>query len=276
MTGGTGKTPVVIALAGACRDLGYHPVVLSRGYRRTSNNTLVASKGEGPIVSWEKAGDEPFMISMRLPNVAVVVGSSRYEAGCLAEKERLGDLFILDDGFQHRQLARDVDIVTIDLADWHKEVKLLPTGQWREPKSALARADFICVGQESKIPDFNLPTFSVETVVDGIFRNGSKVPVESLRGVGVTAFAGIAKPERFFATLEKLGLELIQKKIFPDHHTYKPRELSNLGDGIKITTEKDIVRLPPGDFHFLRISANILRLNELRELIVEKIGSKLS
>ena len=88
--GGTGKTPLVIALAGEFRDLGYRPVVLSRGYRRSSRGTVVVSRGEGPMLGWEESGDEPFMIAMRLPGVAVVVGKDRYEAGLLAQRERLG------------------------------------------------------------------------------------------------------------------------------------------------------------------------------------------
>ncbi len=274
-TGGTGKTPLVIALAGEFRDLGYRPVVLSRGYRRSSRGMVVVSRGAGPTLGWEESGDEPYMIALRLPGVAVVVGKDRYEAGLLAERERLGNLFILDDGFQHRRLAREVDIVTIDAEEWANGEKLLPRGRWREPKSSLERAHVACVRTSDGVPVPELPiqTFRVHTLNQGLFLSGKPVSVESLPHEPVAAFAGIARPDDFFEMLEGMGIELSQKKSFPDHHAYRPPDLADLGKGIRITTEKDAVRLPPGDFYFLRISANILRLKELLELILEKISS---
>ncbi len=272
--GGTGKTPLVIALAAEFRDRGYRPVVLSRGYRRSSRGTVVVSRGAGPTLGWEESGDEPYMIALRLPGVAVVVGKDRYEAGLMAERERLGNLFILDDGFQHRRLARDVDIVTIDSEEWANGEKLLPTGRWREPKSSLERAHAACVRTSDRVPVPELPiqTFRIHTLNEGLFLNGKPVSVESLPSKPVVAFAGIARPDDFFEMLEGMGIELAQKKSFPDHHAYRPTNLADLGKGIRITTEKDAVRLGPGDFYFLRISANILRLNDLRELILERIG----
>ena len=273
--GGTGKTPLVITLAGEFRDLGYRPVVLSRGYRRSGRGTMVVSRGNGPMLGWEESGDEPFMIATRLPGVAVVVGKDRYEAGLLAERERLGDLFILDDGFQHRRLAREVNIVTIDPEEWAKGENLLPIGRWREPKSSLARAHAACVQTSDRVPapELPIPTFGIDTLNEGLFRNQTPVSVDSLPPEPVTAFAGIAKPDDFFEMLEGMGIELAQKKSFPDHYAYRPKDLAGFGEGIRITTEKDAVRLSSGDFYFLRISANILRLKELLELILEKIGS---
>ncbi len=272
-TGGTGKTPLVIALAAEFRDLGYRPVVLSRGYRRTSRGIVVVSRGEGPVVDWAKAGDEPFLMAVRLPDVAVVVGSDRHKAGLLAEAERLGNLFILDDGFQHRRLHRDVDIVTIDAEEWTEGESLLPRGRWREPKSALLRADAACVlaSDSAAAPVLPVPSFDVHMTVDGVIRNGTPTPIDSLRGKPVAAFAGIAKPERFFNTLRAMGLEPAQTESFPDHYSYRNRDLKLTPDHVHITTEKDAVRLPAGDFYFLRISANILRFNELRDLILQKI-----
>ncbi len=147
-------------------------------------------------------------MAKRLEGVAaVVVGESRYLAGETAEREELGNIFLLDDGFQHRQLHRDVDIVTIDPAEWLAGEALLPTGRWREPKSAIARAHAACVqiGEPIALP---IPQFQVLLGVDGIYRNGQPIPLETLRGKSITAFAGIAKPERFFAKLESLGLRL--------------------------------------------------------------------
>jgi len=130
--GGTGKTPLVIALAERFRDEGFRPVILSRGYRRTSKGIVIVSRGEGPIVEWRESGDEPFLIARRVHGASVVVGADRYQAGTIAEREGLGNLFILDDGFQHRGLFRNVDLVTIDPVEWSGEDRLLPRGRWRE------------------------------------------------------------------------------------------------------------------------------------------------
>lgn len=273
--GGTGKTPLVITLASELHELGYKPVVLSRGYRRSSRGVVLVSRGEGPLVSWKEAGDEPFMIALRVPDVAVVVGRDRYSAGLFAEKEQLGNLFILDDGFQHQQLARDVDIVTIDAKEWAEGENLLPIGRWREPKSSIERADFACLigAKENAIPDLPIPTFRIETHNEGLFRKGQQHRIESLPEKPATAFAGIAKTKKFFEMLEEMGIELKEKKSFPDHHIYRQKDLMKLGQGILITTEKDAVRLPITDFYFLKISAKILCLKEFLGLIIERIGS---
>ena len=275
-TGGTGKTPLVIALASEFRDLGYRPVILSRGYRRKSRGIVVVSRGRGPEVDWKRAGDEPFLMAIRLPDVAIVVGGDRYQAGRRAEAERLGDLFILDDGFQHRRLVRDVDIVAIDPNDWKGEARLLPAGNWREPPGALDRADAACVRAPRADPGWRLPlpTFRFTTEVDGIVRNGRILAPESLGDQPVVAFAGIAKPQRFFDTLASLGLNIVSTIRFPDHHAFRAGDLDSLPEGIRMTTEKDAVRLPPGDFCFVRISANILNFKALRDLILERIASR--
>jgi tetraacyldisaccharide 4'-kinase len=272
-TGGTGKTPLVIALASKFRNLGYRPVILSRGYRRTSRGVVVVSRGGGPEVDWRAAGDEPFLMALRLPDVSVVVGVDRFAAGRKAGQERLGDLFILDDGFQHRRLSRDVDIVAISPGDWNGTERLLPWGCWREPRSALARAHAACVpaGAALVLP---LPAFEFTTEVEGIFRNGALVDAGDIGQEPVVAFSGIARPERFFRTLESLGLNVTSRTCFPDHHVFRASELRNLPEGLRITTEKDAVRLGPGDCCYLRVSANILNFESLQDLILERIGSR--
>jgi len=274
--GGTGKTPLVIALAERFRNEGFRPVVLSRGYKRSSKGILIVSRGEGPIVKWQESGDEPFLIARRVPRVSVVVGTDRYEAGRLAAREGLGDLFILDDGFQHRGLYRDVDIVTIDSAEWAEGEKLLPRGRWREPMSAIQRAHAACVQEKSgwPIPSLPIPTFLIRTVVDGIYRGCDRIDHKSLRNQSVVAIAGIARPERFFEAVENLGVTLASRVTFRDHHAFTSEEIAELSKtGSKqllITTEKDSVRLEGtslADFLHLRISANILEFDRLMELI---------
>ena len=271
--GGTGKTPLVMALAEGLRGRGFQPVILSRGYRRTSREVLLASSVGS---KWEEVGDEPYLLMKRLPNIPVVVGADRYQAGRIAERKQLGNVFILDDGFQHRRLFRDVDIVTIDSVEWTKGELLLPTGRWREPKSAIARAHIACiqVTPEAAIPSIPIPAFEMRTQIIGIYKKEAAVSLESLRGRAIVAFAGIAKPERFFAVLESLGIQPIKHLRFRDHHRYSRRDIEHLKGEILITTEKDAVRLEGSglvDFLYLRISANIRDFDRLMDSIISRI-----
>ena len=237
--GGTGKTPLVIALAEAFRERGFRPVILSRGYGRTGRGTVIDGS------DWKEVGDEPFLIKRRLGDLHVVVDGDRYAAGLAAEKNQLGDLFILDDGFQHRRLHRDVDILAIDPVEWASGEVLLPSGPWREPKSAAARAHFACVQDidGAVVPKLPIPVFAFRYEVEGIYSGNARVDPEMLRRPAVVAFAGIAKPERFFATLEAIGIHPAKCVPFRDHHDFSKREIENLGGDILITTEKDAVRL---------------------------------
>jgi tetraacyldisaccharide 4'-kinase len=278
--GGTGKTPLVILLAERFRDEGFRPVVLSRGYKRKSAGIVVVSTGDGPAVPWEVAGDEPFLIAKRVKGVSVVVGADRYSAGLLAEERGLGNLFILDDGFQHRRLSRNVDLVTVDPAEWIAGESLFPYGRWREPKQAIERADAAIV-QESRapLPEFPIPTFIIQTVLDGIYRGSERVPLQALKNHAVTAFAGIAKPDRFFTALESMGIALTRRIRFRDHHSYSLRDLATLPGEIQITTEKDAVRLEglgSDNFLHLRISANIPQIEQLLELIQRRLPPRTS
>jgi tetraacyldisaccharide 4'-kinase len=274
--GGTGKTPLVIALAERFRNDGFRPVVLSRGYKRSSKGIRIVSRGDGPTVTWQESGDEPFLIARRTPGVAVVVGADRFQAGRLAEREGLGNLFILDDGFQHRGLFRNVDLVTIDPAEWAEGEKLLPRGRWREPKSAIQRAQAACVQEKPgwTIPTLPIPSFRIQTLIGGIYRGCDPIDPASLRGQSVVAFAGIAKPGRFFEALESLGISLAWRIEFPDHHLFTPDDIAKISTkgtrALLITTEKDSVRLEGtglADFLHLRISANISEFDRLMDLI---------
>lgn len=267
--GGTGKTPIVIALAGQLRDRGFRPVILSRGYRRTSRGIIISDS------DWEKCGDEPMLMKQRLGNVPIVVGADRYQAGLVAQQKQLGNIFILDDGFQHRHLHRDFDIVSIDPAEWAEGEALLPAGRWREPKSAIARANAACVQEIDGVPapDVSIPSFAVRTEIEGVYADGGKVPVQDLSGRPVVAFAGIAKPERFFTALRSFGIQPVECVPFADHHRYSAREIEKLGGKILLTTEKDAVRLhgrTSRPYCYLRISAKIPAIEELMELMLRK------
>ena len=262
--GGTGKTPLAIFLAEKLALRRFRPVILSRGYRRRTRGTLVVSRGEGPMVDWQDAGDEPYLMAKRLTGkAAVVVGESRYLAGVTAQNERLGDLFLLDDGFQHRQLHRDVDIVSIDPDEWLKGELLLPRGRWREPKSAVERAHAACVQGETELP-LPIPQFRVTMRLETF--------ADEWKGRAVTAFAGIAKPERFFAALEASGVRLDYRVPFPDHHAFTQKDLARLPGEVRITTEKDAVKLEGrSGFVVARASAEVADFSRLEQLILDLI-----
>lgn len=267
--GGTGKTPLVIALAGELADRGFSPVILSRGYGRTSRGIVVAND------DWEQCGDEPMLMKQRLGGVPVVVGADRYEAGLAAEQKQLGNMFILDDGFQHRHLHRDVDIVAVDPVEWAQGETMLPAGRWREPKSALGRAHAACVQEISGVamPDLIIPAFAVKTELDGIYKGEAPIAPEGLTDRKVVAFAGIAKPGRFFAAVRSIGIEPAECVCFPDHHRYSSREIEKLEGEILLTTEKDAVRLQgltTRPYCTLRISAKIPAIDELIALVLSR------
>ncbi len=269
--GGTGKTPLVIALAHGLRDRGFKPAVLSRGYGRTSRGVFVVES------NWEESGDEPMLIKERLKDVPVIVGADRFEAGQTAEQRQLGNVFILDDGFQHRRLHRDVDIVAIDPLEWAAGETLLPVGRWREPKSAVARAHAACVLESSNVsmPSLPIPAFGVKTEVEALCRHdGEPARLEELRGRKIVAFAGIAKPERFFATLESMGIQALEHVRFGDHHRYTARQIDTLAGDVLITTEKDAVRLrglTSRPYFYIRVSAKIRDFERLMALILERV-----
>ena len=268
--GGTGKTPLVIALAEELKSRGWRPVILSRGYGRQNRDIVVAGS------DWQQAGDEPCLMAQRLHDVPVVVGADRYEAGLLAERQKFGNVFILDDGFQHRRLHRDFDIVTVDPAEWNAGEALLPTGRWREPKAAISRAQAACVHEAvgTDSPSLPIPTFLVRTEIDGFFRKSVRIAVEDLQRGNVVAFAGIAKPERFFDALRSTGINPVKTLAFGDHHAYSHRDIERLRGDVLVTTEKDAVRLAgrefPG-FVYLRISAKIPDFEQLLKLILKKL-----
>lgn len=250
-TGGSGKTPLTIALAKALTRHGLQVDVLSRGYGRQSK-LPGRVRPDGTAAEF---GDEPLLIACEA-QVPVYVARQRYEAGLLAEAESAPRqaVHLLDDGFQHRQLHRDVDILLLDSRDLRDA--LLPAGNLREPLSAMQRATVIAVpaGEPeverylSEIIPFDQGT-EYPRWIEPVWRLRRKIEVPALDGP-VAAFCGIARPEQFFAGLESAGLHLALRRAFPDHHRYTPRDLDQLakcarsaGATALVTTEKDRVRL---------------------------------
>lgn len=258
--GGTGKTPLVVALGAHLRDRGHRVAVLSRGYRRVSRGPLVVSRGAGPLVTVAAAGDEPHLIARALPGVAVLVGESRLAAGRLALAELVPppDLFLLDDGFSHVALARDLDLLVLPAGDPWGGGRLWPSGRLREPLASARHADALLVAGGAAGDGgaaaaglaafgFTGPGFAAPLVSGAPrFADGAPVPA----GARVLAVCGIARPERFFRSAAGAGLALAGTLAFPDHHAFPARSLAAiarraraLGAAAVLTTEKDAAKL---------------------------------
>lgn len=242
--GGAGKTPMVIALARLLTKEGFRVDVLSRGYGRESREPARV-KCDG---SAEEFGDEPLLIAQKT-GVPVWVAAERYEAGRLAEADA-GEsddrppVHLLDDGFQHRQLARDVDVVLVNREDCGDY--LLPVGNLREPVEALGRASALAIPAR----DHEFEEELRECEWSGpVWRVRRRMRVPEVEGA-VVAFCGIARPEQFFAGLEARGMQVVCKRVFADHHRFAKSDVDRLLESAHkanaaalITTEKDYVRL---------------------------------
>lgn len=258
--GGGGKTPFTIALAAHLRDAGRRVSVLSRGYGRSTAGPLVVSRGDGPLVAVDAAGDEPHEMARTLPGVAVVVGERRAEAGrlALAELAPPPNLFLLDDGFSHRFLARDVDLLLFPAADPWGRGRLLPGGRLREPLAAARRADAVVLtggdpGDGAALAGalaahgYTGPGFASTTAV-GAPHTLDGAPLAA--GASVYAVAGIAAPERFFAAARAAGAEIVGERGYRDHAPYCDVEVRAIelearrrGAAALLTTAKDAAKL---------------------------------
>jgi len=233
--GGSGKTPFILLLGELLKARGIKFDVLSRGYGRKSKGVLLVD----PSGSAEYFGDEPLLIARKL-RVPVIVSEDRYAGGTLAESKYGIQLHLLDDGFQHRSLARDFDIVLItpeDARDW-----LLPAGRLRELPASLARADAVVLTSGASTDAFSLSGRLVWRVRRGIVpKNVPSRPV---------VFCGIARPQNFLLQLRTAGIEPVAEALYRDHHPYSERDIADLlqlrqrseADGF-VTTEKDAVNL---------------------------------
>lgn len=244
--GGSGKTPLVAEIARMLIEMGERPAILSRGYarRHPSDGVVVVSDGRHVLVGVADAGDEPCMLARAVPGAAVVVCPSRYLAGRVAES-RLGcTVHVLDDGFQHLPLDRDVDLLVAPPEDFIRP-RTLPFGRFREPLDAAASADALLVPQGGERTPAEMAQRLAVAHAFG-FRRTIGRPADT----PAFAFAGIAKPERFFADLERAGWRLTGHRSFRDHHSYTPADLDQIdraaresGAGVLLTTSKDAVRL---------------------------------
>jgi tetraacyldisaccharide 4'-kinase len=261
--GGAGKTPVAACLARLWRDRGKRVAILSRGYGGQSRGVTCISDGRNTYKRPPEVGEEPYWLARTLPGVAVYTGACRYAAGLAAWEEFKPDLFLLDDGFQHFQLHRDLDLVLLDAASPFGNGWLLPRGPLREPRTALAAAQGLILTRfdpkrhqaqlaaiRAAFPDKPVLTAAIAPVCLTSYPGGHTEPPANLRHRAVVAFAGLARPAVFAATLQELGTDLKGFQIFPDHHPYSQEELDRLRETARtlgaealVTTGKDWARL---------------------------------
>jgi tetraacyldisaccharide 4'-kinase len=262
--GGGGKTPLVAATAAWLRDADWKVAILSRGYKSRGEGVRVVSRGEGPLLGPMVAGDEPVLLAGQLPGVAVLVCPDRYHAGrqALYRLDVEPDVFLLDDGFSHLRLHRDLDVLTFPAADTFGGGRLAPSGRLREPLAAAARADAVVMsgvgvdagaGRELATAlrafGFQGPGFSAPVRAETPRRVPEGDPV-ALDGRRVLLVSAVARPQSFADTARGLGAEIAGDLRFPDHHPYPDASLDEIRRALRqhdaelvLVTSKDRVKL---------------------------------
>ena len=283
--GGTGKTPMVLWLADRLCAEGKRVAILTRGYPSGGR-----TEERGTVMS-----DEVALLRNRLSGkVQFGVGRNRYEKGRVLERHGV-EWFILDDGFQHFRLARDVDIVLIDATDPFGGGRLLPAGRLREPRSALARADVIVITRSAHAPAVEAvvrryaatPIFYAQTALNALRAfsetgQPSRPAAPDCHALNFFAFCGIGNPQAFFEDLRRWGIAVVGKAAYPDHHRYSERDAESLealavsaGAGALLCTEKDTHNLRQTSFRMLplfycEIALHISNEEEFWRAVVEK------
>jgi tetraacyldisaccharide 4'-kinase len=263
--GGTGKTPLVVLIAKTLLACGHRPCILTRGYgRRRGKGLIVLDPDAGLVFDPRVVGDEPAALAQALPEVPIIVSADRFRGGLIGEQDFNASVYLLDDGFQYLALARDLDVVLLDVTRPTSDLALLPAGRLREPFSALQRAHWVILtrtelgdagGVQAQVQAQNprARVFRCSTKLAGLreARSGLPEPPDNLLCNQVAAFCGIGNPTAFFADLRSWRFRLVAERVFPDHHVYESRELENLcalsrsaGAEVLITTEKDLFNLP--------------------------------
>lgn len=253
--GGSGKTPFVKYLACFLKESKFNPAIVGRGYKRKSKGTVVISNGKEILVKAEVGGDEMLLLAESC-NVPVLAHDMKFQGALIAESMFDVDCIIIDDGYQHRQLFRDIDILLIDqetLSNPH----LIPKGRLREPVSSISRADVVCFMGDFDYSKYDIENFLNDKYIMQIkaypgkpYFMANKQQVKSIQKLACLTFSGIAKPENFKTMVQALNYNVIKNIAFGDHHFYKIQDIKFLIEKCKkhdlkylATTEKDLVKI---------------------------------
>ncbi len=303
--GGTGKTPLVIYLAEKLKEKNKKVAILSRGYKRKKKEMVELTQKTRKRINWEDVGDEPYLLAERLSGVPIMVSKHRNISGQYATEKLGSEFLILDDGFQHQKLFRNLDIVVIDSVNPFRNGRLLPAGTLREPLTSLRRADVFVLTKTDQASNtdelvqilkrYNPKTPIVESIhqirsIEKLF-NGSEVNLKDVEDKKALVFSGIGNPLSFENSLRQLKIQILKHRIFRDHFPYRGKDISTLQEEAKnkdadfiITTEKDSVRIPlineseiPSQagldipFYVLKID---LKITRGEEILLSKIEGK--
>jgi tetraacyldisaccharide 4'-kinase len=300
--GGTGKTPLVLYIARLLARHGRKPAILSRGYKGQAKAEInVVSDTTDILLDAVMAGDEPRLLAEKLPGIPVVTGKKRSVTGRFAIASLAADSLILDDGFQHMAVQRDLDLVLFSGQKLLGNGHVLPGGELREPLSALKRADaFVITGVDTP-PDANArefisflkDSFPGKPVFIGSYHAENLIPrfshgrqdtisLAEVRKLAVYGFCGIARPDSFKKSLNRSQANLVGFHAFQDHHTYTPDNIASLckyardtGAGAMITTEKDFVKLRHlynGDLPLLTLPILLIMEPDFDRYLLHRIG----
>lgn len=261
--GGTGKTPAVQYFARKYMRDGKKTAIVSRGYKGVrQNDTMIVSDGEKIMASYAESGDEPFLHALNL-KIPVIVSKNRFN-GCMLAKERFDtEVIIMDDGFQHRKLKRDWNIVLIDAINPFGNNHLVPDGILREPISELRRAnefiitksDMVSSEKRKEIYQYLTPykkkiSFAIHKPSYFYDFSGKKIEISEIKGKKIFAVSGIANPVSFFKNIEKYSPDIVGKKTYSDHHDFEEKDINDIKREFKsgnydyiIITEKDYVKM---------------------------------
>ena len=295
--GGTGKTPAVILLVDWLLAQGKRVAILSRGYRRTSTaQYLMVSDGERLLVGASEAGDEPFMMAQRCPKAIVAVGADRYELGDWVLSRYPIDCLVLDDGFQHLGLCRDVNLLLVDATDAEGLAAMTPAGRLREPLRAAARATAIVItradvpAQVTEVcrrlkatlgfmPDPIQAVFRPESLVSVM--TGISQPLSWSKGKTALLCSGVGHAGSFRSLVEGIGIKILDEVVHPDHHVYTSQDVeglkakaAELRAELVVTTEKDACKLaalllPTDSWWAVRLTTNVIAGEDrLRRLVL--------
>lgn len=262
--GGTGKTPLTILLAKTLREQGWNVVVVARGYRRQKKGLVVVSDGRQILADIATAGDEPLLLAQACTGIPVVIDEQKKVAAAAAVEKFSPDIILVDDGFQHRQLQRDLDVVLLDARLPLSNLWWFPAAPLREPASSLRRADFVILntGGHNQAPALAVRcrAFTAAKIFSGTLQaRGWRELADPAQKLRPPAFvkdqpavlvSGIAHPERFREMVEKLGARLVSTLQFRDHHAYRENDLAAIESTRKargaryiLTTSKDAGKL---------------------------------